>query len=104
MYSLIKSIDSWLDFWNIEPTDPNKIFKGKEHKKTEESGESEDYKWTSEEWTSEDGHTKFYRKVMTSKPKPEKKDLHKELDLAIKEQRFEDAIKLRDQIKKEKAG
>jgi protein-arginine kinase activator protein McsA len=104
MYSLIKSIDNWLDFWNIEPTDPRKIFGSKEHKRTEESGESEDYKWTSEEWTSEDGKTKFYRKVMTSKAKPEKRNLQKELDLAIREQRFEDAIKLRDEIKKEKAG
>lgn len=105
MYSLIKSInDNWFDFWNIEPTDPLKMFKGKEHKKTEESGESEGYSWNSEEWTSEDGSTKYYRKVMTSKPKEKEKtaNLEEELNKAIKEQRFEDAIKFKDLLKEKK--
>lgn len=101
MFSLIRSFD----WWDMKPSDPTKLFKDVQHKRTEESGENEDYEWSSEEWTSEDGRTKYTRKVFRSKP--EKVDVAKlEADLkkAVDEQRFEDAIRLRDVLNKQKQG
>lgn len=71
MFSLIKAFD----WWDMKPADPSKMFKDLKHKRTEETGENEDYAWKSEEWSSEDGTAKFTRKVYTSKPREKSEDL-----------------------------
>jgi len=100
MFSLIKAFD----WWDMKPTDPSNMFKDLKHKRTEESGETDDYFWKSEDWSSEDGTAKFTRKVYTSKPRERTENLKAELDKAIAEQRFEDAIKIRDKINEKKQG
>lgn len=111
--SLFKSFENMLDSFkfefNFESTKPENIFKNVEYEKTEETGSDENSSWKSERWTSEDGNIKYYKKVTTFKSKETKKptleDLKNQLNEAVKEQKYETAIKLRDtinQMEKEK--
>lgn len=85
---------------------PEDVFKSTKYDKVEEKGEDKDHTWTSETWTSEDGSIKYYKKVSTPKEpavkEPTVADLEAELTKAVDEQRYEDAIKLRDKIKSKK--
>ena len=82
------------------PDDNDKNFN-----KTEENGEDGDSKWKKEVWKSLDGKSTFSRFTSESKMPAgtkrvaNKKDLEKLLHQAVKEQDFEQAAKLRDQIK-----
>lgn len=76
----------------------------KNFNKTVETTENETHVFKKETWVSVDGYTKMSRTTYESKSKPKetlkptKEDLQKQLDAAVKEQDFETAIKLRDQI------
>jgi hypothetical protein len=74
--------------------------------KTEENVETENHTIKKEIWTSLDGSQRFERSSMVSKldknalPKaPTKKEVQALLDAAVEKQDFEEAIKLRDQLK-----
>jgi excinuclease UvrABC helicase subunit UvrB len=74
--------------------------------KIEEEGEDESLKWKIETWKSSDGKTNFTRKTFSHKNnfRESEKHLNEKLELAVKEQRFEDAAILRDKINELKAG
>lgn len=83
------------------PTDDNKNFT-----KTEEVIDLPTHSVKKEKWVSVDGTSTFERIVRTTKSKSieqNEQDLQKQLDQAIKDQNFEKACKLRDQIKQVKA-
>jgi excinuclease UvrABC helicase subunit UvrB len=71
--------------------------------KTVENVETETHTIKREVWTSIDGKQRFERTTENSKSmgelKPSKKDLQLQLNEAISSQNFEEACKLRDQIK-----
>lgn len=98
--TLFKAFDMDKYLYN---TSPDKMFENLKYNKTEESGESETTTWKSESWQSEDGKVKYFKKVIDYTPKKKEisvDDLKLQLDEAIKTEKFEEAIKLRDQIKK----
>jgi excinuclease UvrABC helicase subunit UvrB len=66
-----------------------------------EEGEDENYKWKKETWSSADGSFFKTKTYYTPKflSKKELSLLKKELELAVKEERYEDAAKIRDEIK-----
>jgi len=82
---------------------PDELFKDVKYQKVEESGEDSNFSWRSESWKSDTGEIQYYKKVYTTKgfkeKTPDLKDLQKKLQSAIDTQRFEDAAKIRDQIK-----
>lgn len=86
------------DIENGFPADDDKNFN-----KTEEVSETDTHTITKYVWTSVDGSMKFSRTTKQSKAqgsiKPSKEDLESQLKTAIAEQNFEEACKLRDQIK-----
>lgn len=112
MVSIFKSFEQMLDSFkfNLEvfSTKPEDLFKDVEYEKTEESGTDENSTWKVEKWSSAAGNVSFYKKVTKYKPKEQKtptvEELKAQLQEAIKEEKFEKAIKLRDEINKMKKG
>jgi len=110
MLSIFKAFDQMLESYKFNlqaySTNPVDLFKDIEHEKTEEEGSNETSTWKTEKWSSSTGNVTFYKKVIKFKPKetkePSIEDLKNLLNKAIEEERFEDAIKLRDQIKNKK--
>lgn len=78
--------------------------------KSEETFENDTHIIKKETWTSVDGTSTYSRATSESKSKkldkklPTIEDLKFSLDKAIEEQNFEDAIELRDKIKKLEEG
>lgn len=104
-----KMMDSFKFDFEINSFKPEKMFKNVKYEKTEETGSDDNSTWKSEKWSSEAGNISYYKKVTTYKPQEEKQptleELQSNLDEAVKEQKFELAIKLRDKIKNiEKKG
>jgi protein-arginine kinase activator protein McsA len=72
------------------------------YNKKVEKTETENHIVVTETWTSLDGNVTYTRTTMDSKEEISisKKVLQSELDLAVEEERYEDAVNIRDQLKK----
>lgn len=95
----LSKMDTIHNFNNGFPKDSDPAFN-----KTEENVETEHHTTKKEVWTSIDGTQKFERSSMHSKMGKTSKVLPKEklitmLEEAVEKQDFEEAIKLRDQLK-----
>lgn len=111
MLTLFKTFDKFLNSFNFEfEMNPEQMFKDIKHEKTEEKGSDENSTWHQETWTSENGKYSYYKKVTKYQPKQETKkeptllELKQKLEDVLKEQKYEEAIKLRDAIKEKEKG
>jgi len=112
--NIFKDFGDDFDFSKYEKTTPEEFMKG-EFTKTEISCQDENgNKFTTETYISKDGKRKFTRKVVDVRvnPKYNSSDsknnnqlytLEEELRRAIKDEEFEKAVKLRDEIAKIKS-
>lgn len=94
--SLYKEVESLFNAFQIPQIDTDKLLK------EEEVFDKGEYDLIVEKWKDEDGKVMYSKKEVRPKgweKRLEIADLKKQLAQAVKDEKFEDAAKLRDQIK-----
>lgn len=101
-FDILNQFDSMFENFDSMRSPFNPIIVGEV--KTE-SGSDENGNWTKHSFESEDGSMSVTSFIRTGKPSSKKENdklssLKSKLELAVENQNFEDAVKLRDEIKK----
>lgn len=94
------------EFFNFKPIDFSVDLDEKNFDKEIEETKTDTHNIKTEVWKDGDGNEVYRKTYMTSlnKPKPSLNSLKKKMELAAKQENFEEAAKLRDQIKELEQG
>ena len=98
--------DFFNDFFNLKPVEFSFDLDEKDFDKVIEETKTDTHSIKTEVWKDTDGNEVYRKTYMNSlnKPKPNIRTLKKKMELAVKQEHFEDAAKLRDQIKQLEKG